>query len=184
MKLINIGFGNLVSADRLVAVVGPDSAPIKRMVQESRERGMLIDATYGRKTASIFIMDSDHVVLSALPPETVRAEGRERERGIGVCVYEKREDLRDLRPLRRGKEHGAQGPAGVPEESVFFRVRHHPGPASRGGGRRPLPLSWTWSTFRKWIAKDQFLEYAEYVGNFYGTPKKFVDDAMEARART
>ena len=69
LKLINIGFGNLVSADRLVAVVGPDSAPIKRMVQESRERGMLIDATYGRKTASIFIMDSDHVVLSALPPE-------------------------------------------------------------------------------------------------------------------
>ncbi len=69
MKLINIGFGNLVSADRLVAVVGPDSAPIKRMVQESRSGGMLIDATYGRKTASIFIMDSDHVVLSALPPE-------------------------------------------------------------------------------------------------------------------
>ena len=69
MKLINIGFSNLVSADRLVAVVGPDSAPIKRMVQESRERGMLIDATYGRKTASIFIMDSDQVVLSALPPE-------------------------------------------------------------------------------------------------------------------
>ena len=69
MKLINIGFGNLVSADRLVAVVGPDSAPIKRMVQECRERGMLIDATYGRKTASIFIMDSDHEVLSALPPE-------------------------------------------------------------------------------------------------------------------
>ena len=69
MKLINIGFGNLVSADRLVAVVGPDSAPIKRMVQESRERGMLIDATYRRKTASIFIMDSDHVILSALPPE-------------------------------------------------------------------------------------------------------------------
>ena len=69
MKLINIGFGNLVSADRLVAVVGPESAPIKRMVQESRERGMLIDATYGRKTASIYIMDSDPVVLSALPPE-------------------------------------------------------------------------------------------------------------------
>ena len=71
MKLINIGFGNLIAAERLVAVVGPDSAPIKRMIQESRERGMLIDATYGRKTASIFIMDSDHVVLSALQPETV-----------------------------------------------------------------------------------------------------------------
>lgn len=69
MKLINIGFGSLISADRLVAVVSPDSAPVKRLIQESRERGMLIDATYGRKTASIFIMDSDHVVLSALPSE-------------------------------------------------------------------------------------------------------------------
>ena len=81
MKLINIGFGNLVSAERLLAVVSPDSAPIKRRVQESRERGMLIDATYGRKTASIFIMDSDHVILSALPPEKFgvhRAEEEER----------------------------------------------------------------------------------------------------------
>ena len=70
MKLINIGFGNLVSQERVVAIVSPDSAPIKRMVQESRERGMLIDATYGRKTASILVMDSDHVILSALAPET------------------------------------------------------------------------------------------------------------------
>ena len=69
MKFINIGFGNMVSAGRIVAIASPDSAPIKRMVQETRERGMLIDATYGRKTASIFIMDSDHVILSALPPE-------------------------------------------------------------------------------------------------------------------
>lgn len=69
MNLIHIGFGNMISAERLVAIVSPDSAPIKRMVQESRERGMLIDATYGRKTASIFIMDSDHVILSALAPE-------------------------------------------------------------------------------------------------------------------
>ena len=69
MKLINIGFGNLVSQERVVAIVNPDSAPIKRMVQESRERGMLIDATYGRKTASILVMDSDHVILSALAPE-------------------------------------------------------------------------------------------------------------------
>ena len=74
MKLINIGFGNLVSRERVVAVVSPDSAPIRRMVQESRERGVLIDATYGRKTASIFIMDSDHVVLSALPPAKFQPE--------------------------------------------------------------------------------------------------------------
>ena len=69
MKFINVGYGNMVAVDRIVSLVSPDSAPIKRMVQETRERGMLIDATYGRKTASIFIMDSDHVILSALPPE-------------------------------------------------------------------------------------------------------------------
>ncbi len=66
MHMVNIGFGNLISQERLLAVVSPDSAPIKRLVQESRDRGMLIDATYGRKTASVLIMDSDHVVLSAI----------------------------------------------------------------------------------------------------------------------
>lgn len=69
MQFINIGFGNLVSVQRLIAVVSPDSAPVKRLVQESRDRGMLIDATYGRKTASVLIMDSDHVMLSALAAE-------------------------------------------------------------------------------------------------------------------
>ena len=69
MQFINIGFGNLVSVQRLIAVVSPDSAPVKRLVQESRDRGMLIDATYGRTTASVLIMDSDHVVLSALAAE-------------------------------------------------------------------------------------------------------------------
>ncbi|MBS5047316.1 MAG: DUF370 domain-containing protein [Firmicutes bacterium] len=69
MELINIGFGNLVSVQRLISIVGPDSAPVKRLIQESRDRGMLIDATYGRKTASVLIMDSDHVILSALSTE-------------------------------------------------------------------------------------------------------------------
>ena len=69
MQLVNIGFGSLISAERLIAVVSPDSAPVKRLVQEARDRGMLIDATFGRKTASVLIMDSDHVVLSALSTE-------------------------------------------------------------------------------------------------------------------
>ena len=69
MELITTGFGNLVSAQRLISIVGPDSAPVKRLIQESRDRGMLIDATYGRKTASVLIMDSDHVILSALSTE-------------------------------------------------------------------------------------------------------------------
>ena len=71
MKLLNIGFGNMVSTDRLVAIVSPDSAPIKRMVQEARERGVLIDASYGRRTRAVLVMDNDHLVLSALQPETV-----------------------------------------------------------------------------------------------------------------
>ena len=69
MKLINIGFGNMVASSRLIAIVSPESAPVKRTVQEARDRGMLIDATFGRKTASVLVMDSDHVVLSALAAE-------------------------------------------------------------------------------------------------------------------
>ena len=79
MKLINIGFGNMVSAGRLIAIVSPESAPIKRMVQEARDKGNLIDATYGRRTRAVLIMDSDHIVLSALQTETVagRLAGKE-----------------------------------------------------------------------------------------------------------
>ncbi len=74
MKLINVGFGNLVSAGRLIAVVSPESAPVKRMVQEAKERGMAVDATYGRKTKAVLVMDSDHIVMSALTPEEVLAQ--------------------------------------------------------------------------------------------------------------
>ena len=79
MKLLNIGFGNLVNADRLLAIVGPDSAPIRRTIQEARERGVLIDASYGRKTRAVLLMDSDHVILSAIPPDSVagRLAGKE-----------------------------------------------------------------------------------------------------------
>jgi regulator of extracellular matrix RemA (YlzA/DUF370 family) len=71
IRLINIGFGNIVSANRLVAIVSPESAPIKRIIQEARDRGMLVDATYGRRTRAVIITDSDHVILSAVQPETV-----------------------------------------------------------------------------------------------------------------
>ncbi len=71
MKLINIGFGNMVSAGRLVAIVSPESAPIKRIIGDAKDRGMLIDATYGRRTRAVLVMDSEHVILSAVQPETV-----------------------------------------------------------------------------------------------------------------
>ena len=70
---MDIGFGSLISEERLIAIVGADSAPIKRMIQDARERGMLVDATYGRKTKSVLLMDSDHVILAAIAPETVAA---------------------------------------------------------------------------------------------------------------
>ena len=78
MKLINIGFGSMVAANRLLAIVAPDSAPIKRVVQEARDRGMLIDASYGRKTKAVILMDTDHVILSAIPTETIYARWMDR----------------------------------------------------------------------------------------------------------
>lgn len=71
MKLINIGFGNMVSASKLISIVSPESAPIKRIIQDARDKGYLIDATYGRRTRAVIVMDSDHVILSAIQPETI-----------------------------------------------------------------------------------------------------------------
>ncbi|MCF6466438.1 extracellular matrix/biofilm regulator RemA [Clostridium sp. Cult2] len=71
IKLINIGFGNIVSANRIIAIVSPESAPIKRMIQDARDNGILIDATYGRRTRAVIVTDSDHIILSAVQPETV-----------------------------------------------------------------------------------------------------------------
>ena len=79
IKLINIGFGNIVSANRVISIVSPESAPIKRIIQEAREAGTLIDATYGRRTRSVIVADSGHVILSAVQPETIasRIAGKE-----------------------------------------------------------------------------------------------------------
>ena len=79
MKLINLGFGSMVAAGRVLAIVAPDSAPIKRIVQEARDRGMLIDASYGRKTMSVIQMDTDHVILSAIPTQTLYSRWMDQE---------------------------------------------------------------------------------------------------------
>ena len=78
MKLINIGFGSMVAAGRVLSMLSPDSAPIKRLVQEARDRGMLIDASYGHKTKTVLLMDTDHVILSAVAPETLSARWTEK----------------------------------------------------------------------------------------------------------
>lgn len=85
MELVNIGFGSMISAKRVVAMVAPDSAPIKRLTQEARERGCLVDASFGRKTQTVFIMDSGHVILSSLTPEVLSARfGERKENGDEV----------------------------------------------------------------------------------------------------
>lgn len=79
MKLINIGFGSMVAANRVLTIVAPDSAPIKRVIQEARDRAMLIDASYGRKTKAVILMDTDHVILSAISPETIYERWMDRQ---------------------------------------------------------------------------------------------------------
>ena len=81
MKLINIGFGNMVAASRVLAIISPESAPVKRIINDVRERGQLVDATYGRRTRAVIIMDSGHVILSALQPETIAARAGKQEGG-------------------------------------------------------------------------------------------------------
>lgn len=91
-QLINIGFGNMASASRIMAIISPESAPIKRMIQESRERGDLIDATYGRKTRSVLIMDSGQILLSAVQPETISHRLSERDSLIEKAMEKDEED--------------------------------------------------------------------------------------------
>lgn len=84
MKLINIGFGSMVAASRVLSILSPDSAPIKRVVQEAKERGMLIDASYGRATRTVILMDTDHVILSALSPEVLSARWLDKQEDGGA----------------------------------------------------------------------------------------------------
>ena len=114
MTLINLGFGNMVSARKLVAIVSPESAPIKRIIQDARDRGSLIDATYGRRTRAVIITDSDHVILSAVQPETVANR-------LG-------DDEDEDEEARHRAGTGALG------------VGDHPRSPQRGGGRSSLPL--------------------------------------------
>lgn len=84
MVLVNIGFGSMVAAGRVLSILAPDSAPIKRVIQEAKDRGMLIDASYGRKTKSVLLMDTDHVILSAVSPETITARVMGREEPLQI----------------------------------------------------------------------------------------------------
>ena len=182
MKLINIGFGNMVSAGRVVAVVSPDSAPVKRLVKEARERGMLIDASYGRSTRAVLIMDSDHVVLSALQPETVasRAAGRRVEH-----QWRKKHLMANDKFL-----FVVSGAAGTGKDSVVKALREaHPEiektvsattRAPRPGEQEGVDYYYrTREQFQQLLENDQVVEHNFYNGNYYGTLKSEVEKRLE-----
>ena len=180
VKLVNIGYGNLISTQRLIAVVSPDSAPIKRMVSEARDRSMLIDATFGRKTRTVLIMDSDHVVLSGLPLEKLAPR-----LGVEPTELEEEEDaIRERHSSLPAPPASARGPLSKSSLSagsnLYFSVSattRAPRPGEMDGVDYHFLSR---ERFLEWIDRNAFLEYAEFVGNLYGTPKKYVDEAMDS----
>ena len=141
MKLINIGFGNMVSANRLVAIVSPESAPIKRIIQDARDRGTLIDATYGRRTRAVIITDSDHVVLSAVQPETVANRLSDEEDEELESNEYKRAFAGVFRPVRRWKRNGSQGIFEKTSRYCLFGLRNDQKAAGGGSPRAALFFS-------------------------------------------
>ena len=181
MKLINIGFGNMVSAGRVVAVVSPDSAPVKRLVKEARERGMLIDASYGRSTRAVLIMDSDHVVLSALQRWQAAPPGRRVEH-----QWRKKHLMANDKFL-----FVVSGAAGTGKDSVVKALREaHPEiektvsattRAPRPGEQEGVDYYYrTREQFQQLLENDQVVEHNFYNGNYYGTLKSEVEKRLEA----
>ena len=158
IKLINIGFGNIVSANRLVAIVSPESAPIKRIIQEARDRGMLIDATYGRRTRAVIITDSDHVILSAVHNRglliVISGPSGAGKGTICKALLEKIDDL----------FISVSATTRSPREGEVDGVNYH---------------FLTKEDFISKVERNDFLEYAEVHGNMYGTPKFKVEEMLE-----
>ena len=139
-KLINVGFGNVVNSRKIVAVVSPDAAPVKRMIQSVKGTRTLIDATQGRKTKAVIVTSDDYLVLSALQPETI---ARRFSEAYG-------EEMREEGNPRPGEKDG---------EAYFFRTKEE---------------------FEQLILEDGLIEYAQYVENYYGTPRKYVEEQLSA----
>ncbi len=164
MRLINIGFSNMVSAGRIIAIVSPESAPIKRIIQEAREGGVLIDATCGRRTRAVIITDSDHVVLSAIQPETVAQKGLllvlsgPSGSGKGTVV-------RALHEKRADVFLSVSATTRLPRDGEIDGKHYH---------------FYTNERFEAMIAAGEVLEHACYCGNYYGTPKAPVQERLDA----
>ena len=179
-KLMNIGFGNLVNTDKIVSIVSSDSAPAKRMVQKGKEAETLIDATQGRKTKSVIFTENNRIILSALQPETLagrfpavqqRFVMKQKNKGIltvvsgfsgagkGTIMKELLKQHPDTYALSISATTRNPRPGETDGVEYFFRTREE---------------------FEQMIAEDALIEYAQYVGNYYGTPKAYVEEQLLA----
>lgn len=177
-KLLNIGFGNVVNMDKVVAVVSPDAAPIKRLVQAAKESGRAIDATQGRKTKAVLITDGDMLVLSALQPETIA-----KRFGIFQRMKQKGNTMAD-----RGILVVVSGFSGAGKGTLMKRLMEKydnyalsvsattrdPRPGEEHGREY---FFHTKKEFEELILEDALIEYAQYVDNYYGTPKAYVENS-------
>ena len=176
MALVSIGFGSFISAERLVGVLSPESAPIKRMIQDARERGSLIDASYGRKTKSVLVTDGGYLILSALTAETV-AERLDIKYRRGILW---------MSSLEKGKLLVISGPSGAGKSTVIgklmekrddvcFSVSVTTRPMRPGEVDGKDYFFVSPQHFQELAEGGYLLEYAEYVGNRYGTPRGYVE---------
>ena len=171
-KLINIGFGNLVNAQKIVAIVSPDAAPIKRLVQSAKNDGRVIDATQGRKTKGVILTDQNQVILSALQPDTLsrRFSGKsELNKGVLTVVsgFSGSGKGTIMKALLKKYDNYAL--------SISATTR-----SPREGERNGREYFFkTKEEFQRLIEEDQLIEYAQYVENYYGTPREYVERCLD-----
>lgn len=179
-KLMNIGFGNMVNTDKIVCIVSSDSAPAKRMVQKGKEQENLIDATQGRRTKSVIFTENNKIILSALQPETLAG----RFNGNATEVYddtkEQRNPYRGVRIFRLGKRNHHERINEKYADSYALSISattRNPRPGETNGVEYFFR---TKEQFEQMIKEDALIEYAQFVGNYYGTPKAYVEEQLEA----
>ena len=178
MKLLNIGFGNMVNADRIIGIVSPDSAPIKRLVQDAREKGALIDASYGRRTQAVLIMDSDHVILSGIPLESLTGRANEETEEKEVTM--------------KGEKYLfiVSGPSGTGKDTVVAALlKKHPEiqhtvsattRSPREGEKDGINYHFmSVADFEDHLAHDQIVEHTKYCENYYGTLRSEIEGRMK-----
>ena len=180
-QFIHIGFGNIVNTDKIIAVVSPDSAPVKRLVQKARETGNAVDATQGRRTKAVLVMENSQLILSALLPETIAGGGRSCRR------IRSRLQRRKNRMNHRGLLVVVSGFSGVGKGTLVKKLVTECDNYALSVSmttRKPREgeidgVSYFFvdhDTFEQTIAQDGLVEYASYVGNYYGTPKAWVEE--------